>query len=341
MKPARPSSDYMRLTRLILTFFIPGVLAPQLAAAAGVCNRSVAASSALLRLTNVMATGRFVDYDPTSLQVINGMSSRADEKSIIQDLKVLRPRFDGLITYTSINGAERVPDVAARLGYRAVIMGIWDVSSTQELENALAAAKRNPEIVVGLSMGSEVVFNRRASFKQLADAVKAVRERAPDIAISTSEPFHIFLEPAAAETLSELDFMLANVHPIYESWFRFAPDANAAEFVVKVTDKLAGRYCGPILVKETGVPTAPAGSGYTPGRQASFYETLLQQLPPNSQRAFAYFCAFDAPWRLKDAPVPGPRPGPEEAHWGLYDDKRKPKPAVATMPPLPSSSTSE
>jgi len=288
-----------------------------------------------------MATGRFVDYDPTSFQVINGHSSRADEESILQDLKVLRPRFDGLITYTSTNGAEQIPDLAAHLGYRAVIMGIWDISSSQELENALAAAKRNPEIVVGLSMGNEAVFSKRASFKQLADAVKAARERVPDTPISTSEPFHIFLEPAAAQTLSELDFMLANVHPIYQSWFRVAPDTNAADFVAKVTDKLAALYCGPILVKETGVPTAPGGSGYTPARQASFYQALRHRLPANNRRAFAYFCAFDAPWRLKDAPILGMRPGPEEAHWGLYDENRQPKPVVGTIPTRPSSSSSE
>ena len=295
----------------------------------------------LQRLKDVMATGRFVDYDPTSLQVINGRSSRADEESILQDLKILRPRFDGLITYTSANGAERIPDVAAQLGYRAVIMGIWDISSAQELENALAAAKRNPEIVVGLSIGSETVFSKRASFKQLADTVKAARERAPGIAISTSEPFHIFLEPAAAQTLSELDFMLVNVHPIYETWFRVAPDTNAADFVAKVTDQLAALYCGPILVKETGVPTAPGGSGYTPARQASFYQALRHRLPPDNRRAFAYFCAFDTPWRLKDASVLGVRPGPQEAHWGLYDEKRQPKPVVGTIPPLPGSSKSE
>ncbi|MGO9798505.1 MAG: hypothetical protein ACLPQ0_03500 [Candidatus Binatus sp.] len=331
----------MSLIRLLGLLFAPTFLAPRIALAAPACNRPAKASSALQRLIDVMATGRFVDYDPISFQVINGHSSTADENSILQDLKVLRPRFDGLITYTSTNGAERIPDLAAQLGYRAVIMGIWDLSSTQELENALAAVKRNPEIVVGLSMGSEAVFSKRASFKQLAEAVKAARERAPEIAISTSEPFHIFLEPAAAQTLSQLDFMLANVHPIYEPWFRVASDTNAADFVAKVTDRLAALYCGLILVKETGVPTAPSECGYTPARQASFYQALRHRLPANNRRAFAYFCAFDAPWRLKDAPVLGIRPGPEEAHWGLYDGKRQPKPVVGTIPALPSSSRSE
>ena len=161
------------------------------------------------------------------------------------------------------------------------------------------------------------------------------RRRAPDLALTTTEPFHIFLEPGTAPLLSQLDLMLVNIHPIYESWFRSAPDENAAEFVVKVADKLAEAYCGPILVKETGEPTAPEQAGYTPGRQASFYDALYRSFPPSRARAFTYFCAFDAPWRINDSPVLGIRPGQEEGHWEIYDEKRHPKPVVNMIPILP------
>jgi hypothetical protein len=50
-------------------------------------------------------------------------------------------------------------------------------------------------------------------------------------------------------------------------------------------------------------------------------------------RAFAYFAAFDAPWRVNDEP--GHQP--EEAHWGLYDELRRAKPVIATIPELKSS----
>jgi len=127
--------------------------------------------------------------------------------------------------------------------------------------------------------------------------------------------------------------MLVNVHPVFQPWFATEPDATAAQFVVNVVGDLAARACGPILVKETGVPTAPASAGYTPARQASFYATLRQRFPPSPTRAFAYFAAFDAPWRVDDAnPVPGSHP--EESHWGLYDAGRRPKPAALALAPL-------
>lgn len=289
----------------------------------------------LARITEVMATGRFVAYVPTSMQVINGVSSQADQASILEDLRVLRPRFDGLITYRSMSGEEFIPVAAAQLGYRAVIMGVWDPANTTEIANVLAAAQRQPGLVVGVSLGNETVFGKRRSFDQLAGAMTAFRKQAPGLAIATTEPFYLLLEPAAAAALRQSDILLANVHPVFEPWFRNAPDFNAAEFVTNVTAQLGEVYCGPILVKETGVPTAPTDKGFTPERQASFYQALKKQFLPGARRAFAYFSAFDAPWRAYDAhPVPGEHP--EEAHWGLYDELRQPKPVVGEIPLLDS-----
>ncbi|MDX2145112.1 MAG: hypothetical protein SFV19_17285 [Rhodospirillaceae bacterium] len=280
-----------------------------------------------------MATGRFIGYSPTSLKVINGQPTRADEASIAEDLKVLRARFDGLITYASLNGAERIPDIAATLGYRAVIMGVYDPADATERAHVAAAARRQPNIVAGVSLGNETVYGGRGTFADLATAMDTMRQLAPNLAIATTEPFHLLLRPDAATVLRTSDILLANVHPVFEPWFNGAPDANAAEFVVNVARDLSHMYCGPILVKETGVPTAPADAGFTPARQAGFYRALLKQFPPDAMRAFAYFSAFDAPWRVNDVhPVPGHHP--EEAHWGLYDEVRNPKPVVGEIPAL-------
>jgi exo-beta-1,3-glucanase (GH17 family) len=186
------------------------------------------------------------------------------------------------------------------------------------------------------------VFARRESFAALATLVISVRRRLPTIAISTTEPFHIFYGSGSAELLHQLDFMLVIVHPVFQPWFRDAPDRNAAEFVVNVVGKLGDRYCGPILVKEVGVPTAPATAGFTPDRQASFFAELLTQFPRARGRSFAYFSAFDAPWRAFDAialaqPAPA-QAHPEEAHWGLFDEQRRPKPVVARIPVLERNS---
>jgi hypothetical protein len=103
------------------------------------------------------------------------------------------------------------------------------------------------------------------------------------------------------------------------------------QFVINVTRDL--NFHGPILVKETGLPSAPEEKGFSPEKQAWFYTELERRLPVTSDRAWAYFSAFDAPWRLQDNGA-----APEEAHYGLYDEKRQPKPVVATIKPLAPAS---
>jgi exo-beta-1,3-glucanase (GH17 family) len=280
-----------------------------------------------------MSQGRFVAYQPTSFKVVDGRATEADSESIRADLTVLRPLFDSLVTYSSLHGAEKVPSIAASLGFKAVVIGVWNPFDRRELDTALSAAKQNTSVVVGVSLGNELVLSGRRTFAELADLMKNLRATSPQLALSTTEPFHLFYQPAASVALAQMDFLLANVHPVFQPWFRDADDRSAARFVVNVASKLSEIYCGPILVKETGVPTAPASSGYTTARQTSFYKELRSQFPASADRAFAYFAAFDAPWRAYDAnPVGGV--SAFEAHWGLFDESRHPKPVVGEIRPL-------
>jgi exo-beta-1,3-glucanase (GH17 family) len=282
-----------------------------------------------------MAQGRFIAYQPTSLQVFDGRATEADAASIRADLAQLRARFDGLITYGAIHGAQQIPPIAAALKFRALIIGVWDPTDEVQLAAALEAAAHFPQLVVGLSLGNEMLFAHRSDPGAVLGLIRRVRQRAPAVPLSTTEPFHVYDQPAAAALLGQLDFLLLNVHPVFQPWFRGASDQNAAQFVVNVLTKLAPQACGPVLVKETGVPTAPASAGFSEDRQAGFYRELRRLLPPSRTRAFAYFAAFDAPWREYDATgVPGAAAHPEEAHWGLYDGKRQPKAAALQLPTL-------
>ena len=304
-------------------------------ALAAVCGKNTSAAPRLERLTAAMAHGQFIAYTPSSMQLVNGKPTRTDPSTIRADLQLLRPRFDSIITYGALNGAEAIPAIAASLEFRALIIGVYDPFDATELNAALAAAQSNPKLVVGLALGNELLFFHRHNAGELARLLDTVHTRAPQVPLSTTEPFHVYYDPAMSSLLERMDFLLANAHPIFQPWFHSAADSDAAQFVVNVVSKVAASYCGPILVKETGVPTAPAENGYTEQRQAGFYEELLHRFPPSAERAFTYFAAFDAPWRLHDyGPIPGQRPAPEEAYWGLYDASRRPKAVIARIPLL-------
>ncbi len=303
------------------------------ARAAPLCHRSPAGAPALARVRAALGAARFITYQPTALQVINGQAHAADPASIRADLAALRPHFDALITYDAVHGAEAIPVLAAALHFRALIIGVWNPFDPAEVDAALKAAREYPHLVLGVSLGNEMLFSHRASESDLTARLAALHAAAPRLALSTSEPFHLFEQPQTAALRAELDFLLPIVHPLFQPWYAGSAPRTGAQFVVNVAGDLARDYCGPLLIKESGEPTAPAARGYSPGRQAAFWAALRELLPPTRERAFAYFAAFDAPWRASDATgVPGPHP--EEAFWGLFDAARRPKAAVDQLPPL-------
>jgi len=323
-----------------MRFILAVVLATFIAApavAAPVCAVRETAAPALSRLQDAMAEGRFVAYQPTELKVWEGYPVPAGEAGIRADLEALRPWFDGLVTYGSHSGAERIPAIAKELGFRAVVLGVWDPGDEAEVKNAVAAWKENPDIVAGVSLGNEIVFARRGTWQDLEVAVDALYERAPGLPVTVTEPFASFLDDAAARpVLAKLDFLAVNVHPVFEAWFEDAPPFNWADFVVKVTERLGSEaFCGPVLVKETGVPTGPAEQAFTPEKQKAFYAELAKQMPPARDHAFAWFSAFDAPWRVHDfTPDPETDERAQEGHWGLFTENREPKPVMEAVPRL-------
>lgn len=296
--------------------------------------RPARAAAPLDRLSDAMANGRFVTYQPTAITAINGQLTNATDDSIRADLAALKPSFDSIITYSAISGAERVPDIAREMGFRSVIVGVWSITDETERANAIATVERNAAIVAGLSLGNETILGQRGNWGDIAYQIGQMRTRLPSVPLATTEPFAQYLDQSdARSTLKAMDFVLVNIHPIFEPWFRPAKAPNWADFVVRVTERLAQVFEGPILVKETGVPSGPAASGFDEGMQHDFWRALEGQMPRSTKRAFSYFSAFDAPWRASDAsPTPGSHP--EEAHWGLFTETRAPKKVMLDMPVL-------
>jgi exo-beta-1,3-glucanase (GH17 family) len=284
-------------------------------------------------LRAALATDRFITYEPTAIKVLDGQVTSADAASIRADLTVLRPHFDALVTYDAVHGAQQLPAIAAALGYRALIIGVWNPFDDAETQAALAAARQYPQLVVGVALGNELLFGRRTDAARLARRLAELHAREPQLPLSTSEPFHVYTQAAGEPVLGQLDFLLPNVHPVFQPWFHGASAATSAQFVVNVVAGLAAHFCGPILVKETGVPTAPPGGDFSEAAQADFYAELRRRFSAGRERAFAYFAAFDAPWRARDVTPVGPA-HPEEAYWGLFDAQRHPKPAARQLPPL-------
>ena len=283
------------------------------------------------RVREALASVRFVAYTPRGFDPDAG-APPPDAAALRADLALLRRYFDGLVTYSCANGLDALPRLAREAGFRAVVLGVWSPSDSSELSRALAAADAERGVVIALALGNEGLFFRRYDATALGAAFARARRERPDLALATSEPFSLYLDPARAGELPREDFLLPNVHPVDQPWFGSAPAATSVEFVANVVSLLEQRFALPVLVKETGLPSGPSESGFSEAAQARFWSALAERLPPTRAHAFAWFEAFDAPWKPTRTPDAPPEKRAREAHWGLFDVDGHAKPALAAVP---------
>jgi len=277
----------------------------------------------------VLKNARFVSYTPRSFSVINGQTQPASLDGITEDLKLLRHSFDSLITYSCSSGLEHVPAVAEKLGYLAVIVGIWDPKSEIEIQNAIRLAKKYPKLIFAISIGNEGIYAKHYTPADVEKTMLFLRNEIPSISLTTSEPFFLYLKPEYFDFFNKMDILLPNIHPIFETWFIPSDAKNGATFVLNVASKLQSQYTQPLIVKETGLPSEPASMGFTQANQSAFWSEILKQSVASETRAISCFEAFDAPW--KPVVTKGYFPGSDhiqEAHWGFFTVDGKSKPVV-------------
>lgn len=274
----------------------------------------------------VLKNARFISYTPRSFSVVNGQTQPASLDGITEDLRLLRHSFDSLITYSCNSGLEHVPAAADKLGYLAVIVGIWDPKSEIEIQNAIRLAKKYPKLIFAISIGNEGIYAKHYTPADVEKTILFLRNEIPSISLTTSEPFFLYLKPEYFNFFNKMDLLLPNIHPIFETWFIPSDAKNGAAFVLNVANKLQSQYTQPLIVKETGLPSEPASMGFTQAHQSAFWSEILKQSFASETRAISCFEAFDAPW--KPVVTKGYFPGSDhiqEAHWGFFtvDGKSK------------------
>lgn len=288
------------------------------------------ATDPVSRVRAAMDSVRFIAYTPTDLTIVAGQVHPASRHRIRKDLTILREDFQGLITYSCADGVDEVPGVAKALGFRALILGIWDPLSEREFRNVKRLVNAYPQLIVGISVGNETLLAERHQWPVLRAAIQRLRTALPGVAITTSEPFYYYLNDDPADFVAVQDFLLPSVHPLFQPWFNQASTAQAVDFVVRVAGLLSAKTDKPVLIKETGLPSGPPGTRFTPAAQAEFWTSLIRQLPKLPGLGAAYFEAFDHDWKEENARQEfGSHP--EEGYWGLYTAGGDPKTVMTAL----------
>jgi exo-beta-1,3-glucanase (GH17 family) len=286
-------------------------------------------------LPDLIQQTRFIAYTPRSFSIAGGKITAASATSIRKDLTLLRPSFNGLITYSATSGLEAIPQIAHELAYRAVILGIWDPKSETEIDNVIHAAQKYPTLVVAIIIGNEGLYTRRYLPQDVQKARQRIKKECPSLAITTSEPFFLYFEKEYTQFFTSHDLLMPNIHPVFEKWFTAStPPRLGVDMVVQMAEKFKTTYNKPLLIKETGLPSGPEDQGFSPKRQTLFWSELLRRFPFSPDQSLACFEAFDAPWKPQEMGTTLPGNHATEAFWGFFTQDGKGKHAVDSLPKL-------
>jgi len=277
---------------------------------------------------------RFIAYTPRTFAINGGRIRPATASGIREDLALLRPFFNGLITYSATSGLEVIPKIAQELGFRAVILGIWDPLSATEVNNVIQAARQYPGLIGAVIVGNEGLYTRRYQPRDLEQARLRIKKALPHLPITTSEPFFLYFEKETGEFLHRFDLLMPNVHPVFEKWFTPNAPSPGVDMVIEVAAKFQATSNKPLLIKETGLPSGPGSKGFDPERQALFWSELLRRFPFSPRQSLTCFEAFDAPWKPAEIAATLPGDHSSESYWGFFTEKGLKKKVVTVLPAL-------
>ncbi len=247
----------------------------------------------------------WVAYCPTNC---NPEENRwPSEESIKEDLKALKQAgFNGLVTYNTQKQTAKIYPIAKEMGFQGVIAGIWNPSDQQEISLAI----QNKNFIDGYCIGNEGLVFNRYSLEKLRKTAKEIK-KATGRPVTTSEPVYMYFKDRQLVNFGEWLF------PVVHPWWAGIKEPEAGvRYTVEQYKKLAALTKKPVLIKETGLPSAGSPE-CSEEKQAGFYELLRTK-----NVSFVYFEGFDQVWKVSK---PWVKRSPIETHWGIFTATREPK----------------
>ena len=238
-----------------------------------------------------------------------------DSDKVRADLKKLSTLTRALRLYSSTEGNELVPPIAAEFGMK-VTVGAWINKNTErnerEIDAAINLARRNSN-VIGVVVGNETIYRADQKVEDLIELIKKVK-KSVNVPVTTGEIWNIWRDnPQLAYSV---DFIAAHVLPYWENF----TDKQAVDQAVAMYQLLRDQFPGKrIMIAEFGWPSA----GYNlrnadPGRfeQAVVLRNFVSRAEAIGME-YNIVEAIDRPWKFFEGGV-----GP---YWGILDASLEPK----------------
>ncbi|MFN7932904.1 MAG: malectin domain-containing carbohydrate-binding protein [Bryobacteraceae bacterium] len=281
---------------------------------------------------------RLISYSPTNFNpqrtsATGPLLQTPSALSITRDLEALRPAFDGLILYgtqTDIldNGQPLVGWIlseARRLGFAAIVLGIWEPKRTQEIDAAAALVVQygsTTAFALAVCVGNEGIQRNEYGISDLDAARQRLAGQVSGIPIPvvTSESLARYTDYPQLRSWG--DFLFPIIVPHWN--VPALGPTEAAAWVRQAASTLANQSGMTVLTKEPSWPSSGAAQ-YTPETQRQFFSALLAgpklvestTFPGTFIGFHTILEGFDQYWKN----------APDFTSWGILTADRVPKPA--------------
>ncbi len=245
-----------------------------------------------------------------------GPGTEVEESQIRERLSIIRPYVRWIRSFSSTEGNQRIPAIAAELGLETMV-GVWldaDLEHNEiELANGIEIARAGHAGI--MAVGNEVLLRGELAEEQLIEYVQRVKEAVPEVEVGYVDAYFKFVDhPRVTEAC---DVILANCYPFWEGC-----PAEHALLYIKEMYRRASQAAGgkKVIVSETGWPnigTAEQGAVPSFENAIKYFVDAYRWAEEDGIEIF-YFSAFDEAWKVHAE-------GDVGAYWGLWDKDGNPK----------------
>src|SRR3954468_13223414 len=237
-----------------------------------------------------------------------------DSEKIRADLKRFSTLTRAVRLYSSSEGSELVPPIAAEFGMK-VTLGAWinkdSDRNDREIEAAISLAKHNNN-VNGIVVGNETILTATQKVDELIEKIKRVK-KSVNVPVTTGDVWNTWRDNP--ELAANVDFIAAHVLPYWE----FFTDDQAVDQAVDRYQLLKKQFTGKrIMIAEFGWPSqgySRSGDNRGPAIPGAFQQakTLRNFLAQAAAIGMEYNIveAIDQPWKYFEGVV-----GP---YWGVLN----------------------
>lgn len=243
------------------------------------------------------------------------------------DLAALAGKVNAVRTYSTLNGFDKIPELAVKYDLK-VVGGAWvdgrAQRSEQEVANLIRMTNANANVERVL-VGNESILRGDLTVPQLVRYIRQVK-RAVKVPVSTAEPWNTWADHP--ELVDAVDYIAIHVLPYWEQ----VPEDKALAHLMEKYNLLRAKFPNKrIIFTEVGWPSGGRIRGQAVAsidNEARFIREFIALARANN---FDYFLmeAFDQPWKFSIE-------GEAGAYWGVFDSDRQPKfPMTGPIESLP------